>query len=348
MALPDAHFDPDSPATGDTLFGLPHTVEEAAVVVIPVPFEATTSYRRGTAGGPEAVRAASGQVDLHDSETGEPWRAGVAMEPLDPRIAAWDGAASADARAVFAAGGLDPDDPDPEIAARCARVDALSEQVNALVRERTEAVFARGAIPAILGGDHSVPFGALEAAAARHPGLGILHVDAHADLRRAYEGFTWSHASIFYNVMTRIDGIGALTQVAVRDLGRAETAMAEADPRIAQWLDTRVGWLVEGGEPWGRIAHRIVQTLPERVWVSFDIDGLDPTLCPSTGTPVPGGLSWRETLALLRVLGESGRRIVGFDLCEVAPGDDEWDAAVGARLLYKLAGWAIHTLQEAR
>ncbi|MBW1876743.1 MAG: agmatinase family protein [Deltaproteobacteria bacterium] len=341
--MPDATFDPDGPADCDALFGLPHTVEEAAVVVVPVPFEATASYRRGTRAAPDAIRKASGQVDLHDSETGSPWRQGIAMEPIDPQVVEWNEQASRDALRVIGA----TEAEDPEIAAARRRVDAVSERLNAWVRERTESLFARGAIPAILGGDHSVAFGAIEAAAHRHPGLGILQVDAHCDLRPAYEGFTWSHASVFHNVTTRIPQVAAIVQVGVRDLGEREWERANEDDHITTWLQTHVGWLLAGGSAWGRLAHHMVEHLPETVWVSFDIDGLDPALCPHTGAPVPGGLSWQDALVLLRVLAETKRRIVGFDLCEVAPGPDEWDAIVGARLLYKLAGWALHT-QETR
>jgi len=344
VVLPDASFDPDGPTDCDSLFGLPHTVEEAAVVVVPVPFEATASYRRGTHAAPEAIRRASWQVDLHDSETGSPWVDGIAMEPTDPRMVAWNEEACRDALRVIGA----EDPANPEIDAARERVDAVCEQMNAWVAEHTEALFARGAIPAILGGDHSVAFGAIEAAARRHPGLGILHIDAHCDLRRAYEGFTWSHASVLYNVATRIPQVGTIVQVGVRDIGEREWEMARQEDRITTWLQTRVGWLLAGGSPWVRIAHRMVERLPEAVWISFDIDGLDPALCPNTGTPVPGGLSWQDALVLLRVLAEARRRIVGFDLCEVAPGQDEWDANVGARLLYKLAGWALLTRETRR
>ena len=98
------------------------------------------------------------------------------------------------------------------------------------------------------------------------------------------------------------------------------------------------------GESWGRLAGRIAADLPQEVYVSFDIDGLDPSLCPHTGTPVVGGLSFPEAVALLRTVAESGRRIVGFDLNEVAPdptGRSEWDGNVGARLLYKEIGFAL-------
>jgi agmatinase len=327
-------FDPDAPASGDGLFGLPHTPDEAAVVVIPVPFEATASYRRGTRDAPDAVLEASRQVDLHDLETGEPWRAGIAMEPVDPRFAAWNDEAQTDALAVIANGGADPGD-----AERAARVDAIMRKMNALVRDRTAAVLARGRIPAILGGDHSVPFGAIEAAAAKYPGIGLLHVDAHADLRDAYEGFTWSHASIMHNVMTRIADVGYCVQVGIRDIGAAERAFTREHERMSTYYAPEIAWEIAGGEPFRRMVNRMIEPLPENVWITFDIDGLDPALCPSTGTPVPGGLSWDQALVLLRVLGTSGRRIVGFDLNEV--GGAEWDAIVGARLLYKLAGWAL-------
>lgn len=330
-------FDPDAPgALHDGLFGLPHTLEQALVQVVPVPWEATTSYGRGTARAPERVVEASRQVDLFDPVTGHPWKRGIAMVPLDPQVVAWNEAACADALPIVAAGGAHT----PDLQAALARVNALSEKMNGWVYERTREVFARRAIPGILGGDHSVSFGAIRAAAERHPGLGILHVDAHADLREAYEGFTWSHASIFYNVHERVPGVGRLVQVGIRDYGRAEAERIERWHDVTTYTDHELGWEMASGEPFMRIAARIVRQLPKKVWVSFDIDGLDPSLCPATGTPVPGGLSWRDALLLLQSLSEE-HEIVGFDLVEV--GDDEWDANVGARLLYKLAGWAAAT-----
>ncbi len=331
-------FDPDGPAGGDTLFGLPHGPARSLVHVIPVPFEATTSYRRGTRGAPAAVLEASLPVDLCDDDTGEAWRSGIAMLPEDPRIVALDRLVEADALAVIEAEGVDPHDAG--LVASGEAVDTAGVELNAMVRAVTEVTLAEGRIPAVLGGDHSVPFGAIAAAADRFPGLGVLHVDAHADLREAYEGFTWSHASIFYNVLAHTP-IASLVQVGIRDHGAAELELARTDRRVHCWLEADVRWELAGGASWRSICERMVADLPADVWVSFDIDGLEPALCPSTGTPVPGGLSWPEALVLLRVLGESGRRIVGFDLCEV--GASEWDAIVGARMLYKLAGWAIKT-----
>ena len=339
MALPDEHWDPDAPGEGDTLFGLPHTPEEAAVVVIPVPWEATCSYRLGTAGAPGAILAASQQVDLLDLETGEPWRRGIALDEVHAELVAWSQEATALARPIVEAGGPQ----DEEQVALCRRVGALAARRDDLVGQRVAQLLSQGRIPAVLGGEHSVPLGAIQAAAERSRGLGILHIDAHADLRVAYEGFVSSHASIMHRVGQLFD-VQRVVQVGVRDLGHRELARLESDGLFEAWTDPRLADAQGRGATWHSLCRQIVASLPRDVWISFDIDGLDPSLCPHTGTPVPGGLSWHQATQLLATLAQSARRIVGFDLCEVAP--QPWDADVGARLLYKLAGWAIATNPE--
>jgi agmatinase len=319
------HFDPDA-AAGESsgIYGLPFTPDEAKVVIVPVPFEATTSYGGGTSGGPRAVFEASKQVDLFDRETGRPYEQGIAMLEVPRKIVQWNAKATKSRSK--------------------ARVNELGDKMNQWVYEKTTGLLAAGKMAVTLGGDHSVPFGAIQAYAERYPGLGILHLDAHADLREAYDGFTWSHASIFHNVMTRIDGVSRLVQVGVRDLGAAESRMIETSGgRIVTFFDPDLAAMKEEGKPWSALADHIVAHLPETVYLSWDIDGLDPTLCPSTGTPVPGGLSWNEAVGLLRALVRAKKHIVGLDLCEVAPGDTEWDANVGARLLYKMIGFALIT-----
>jgi len=222
-------------------------------------------------------------------------------------------------------------------------VNRISAAVNAWIYEKTRALLDDGKMPVVLGGDHSVPFGAMQAYVESYPKMGILHLDAHADLREAYEGFTFSHASIFHNVMTRLP-VEKLVQVGVRDVGSAEMRMIEqSNGRIRTFFDDELAGRKEKGDTFAEIADEIAAELPEQVYLSWDIDGLDPTLCPGTGTPVPGGLSWNEAIGLLRALRRAGKRIVGLDLCEVAPGDTEWDANVGARLLYKMIGFALLT-----
>lgn len=316
-------FDPDAAAPADGgLFGLPHPVEEAAVRVIPVPWEGTVSFGRGTAGGPSAVLEASHQVDLFHTEYGDAvWQAGIALEPVDPRIAEWG-------RKVAA-------NPLP------ANVNPISSQLDSLVYDRAKSVLEAGRIPGVLGGEHSVALGGIVAAAEVHEGLGILHIDAHADLRVAYEGFKRSHASVMFNALELAPRLSCLVQVGLRDVGRAEVRLAEQDDRIRWHTDAAIGERTARGTPWSDIVYDLLDALPPKVWVSFDIDGLDPSLCPRTGTPVPGGLTWREVIFLLRTLGASDRQVVGFDLCEIA--GEPWDANVGARVLYELAGASIST-----
>ena len=203
---------------------------------------------------------------------------------------------------------------------------------------------ARDKLVGLVGGDHSAAFGAIEAHARRWPGLGILHFDAHADLRPAYEGFTGSHASIMCNVVTRVPEVSRIVQVGLRDLSEEEhQTIVGSQGRLVAFFDGDITRRLFDGEPFSRIASDIVESLPEQVYVSFDIDGLDPALCPGTGTPVPGGLSFQQAVAVLARVVASGRTIVGFDLCEVAPGPpgDEWNANAGARILYKLIGFAL-------
>jgi agmatinase len=336
-------FDPSAAAQpGSGVFGLPHSEAEAAVVLVPVPFEATTSYGGGTARGPEAILEASRQVDLFDVETGRPYEAGIHMVEAPDEIAGLDRAGRAAAQPVIAAGGVIGGRP--ELARAVAEVDDACERVNAWVEGRVTGLLAAGKRVGLVGGDHSTALGCIAAHARRYPGLGLLHVDAHADLRVAFEGFTFSHASIVYNAAERLPEISRIVQVGLRDLSEEEHAYAAASRgRVVQHHDADLARARFEGESWAAQARRIVEPLPRDVYVTFDVDGLDPTLCPHTGTPVPGGLSFQEAAFLLGAIVRSGRRVVGFDLVEVAPGPDggEWDGNVGARLLYKLIGWML-------
>lgn len=337
----DQHFDPDAAATrGSGIYGLPFTLENSRVVIIPVPFEATTSYGGGASRGPRAVLEASKQVDLYDRDTGRPYAAGIVMLDSSRQVERWNSEAKRLAKPVIERGAA----VDAKTRTAAAKVNAIGDQLNEWVYDQARELLDVGKMAVVLGGDHSVPFGAIRAYAERHPGLGILHLDAHADLREAYEGFTWSHASIFHNVMTRIPQVGKLVQVGVRDLGQAESRMIESSKRrIVTFFDSDIAARKESGAAFATIADEIVRQLPNDLYLSWDIDGLDPTLCPGTGTPVPGGLSWNEAVGLLRAVRRAKKRIVGLDLCEVAPGDSEWDANVGARLLYKMIGFALLT-----
>jgi agmatinase len=344
-------FDPNAAAApGSGLFGLSDTPEEAAVHVVPVPFDATASYRKGAARGPAAILRASRQIDLFDLVTGKPYEAGIVMLEDDGRVAALNAEASPLADRIIAAGGDLAGAS--ELERDLARVNAIGTAVNAIVYGQTEAILAAGRLPAIVGGDHSVPFGAILAAAERFPSLGVLHFDAHADMRVAYEGFEWSHASILHNIASKIPGVARVVQVGIRDLSEQEhDAIQGSAGRIRTLFDPEWSAARLAGRDLRALAREHLAHLPEHVFVSFDVDGLDPQLCPNTGTPVPGGLSWSEAMLWLEELARSGRRVVGLDLNEVNPGarpnsnqeEDSWDAIIGARLLYRLIGTALAT-----
>jgi len=334
-------FNPDN-ALGDGIYGLPHSPEEAEVVLLPVPWEATASYGTGTAAGPAAILEASPHLDLLDRETGTPWEAGIAMLSESAEVAAWNREARALAEPVLAArhpGG------DAGLLAKTARVNELGGQLNHWVYDQASTWLDREKLVGVVGGDHAVPFGLIRAAAERHPGMGILHMDAHCDLRLTFEGFTWSHGSVFRNVMDRLDEVSRLVQVGIRDYCREEMDYVEAQSgRVHTVFDADLRRGLQGGASWDSLVDPVIAELPETVYVSFDIDGLEPSLCPHTGTPVPGGLGFSEATSLLRKVAETGRRVVGFDLCEVAPdptGLTRLDAVVGARVLYKLIGFAL-------
>ncbi|AKJ02856.1 agmatinase [Archangium gephyra] len=343
-----AAFDPSAAASPDSgIFGLPHSPDEAHVVLIPVPFEATTSYGGGTSDGPSAVLEASRQVDLFDVETGRPYERGISLLPEPAEWRAWNTRAKERAVPIVEAGGIDH--ANAELQAASTEVNQLCEQLHDAVYRTAKEWLAKGKRVGAVGGDHSISFGIIRAHAEKYPGLGVLHLDAHADLRNAYEGFTWSHASIMHNVMERIPGVKSLVQVAIRDMSEDEHRYITAsNGRVRAFFDSDINHKRFDGIPWNRQVDAMLEGLPQHVYLSFDIDGLDPTLCPHTGTPVPGGLSFPEAVALIAGVVRSGRTIVGFDLTEVAPDPEggEWDGNVGARLLYKMIGWMLKSEQR--
>lgn len=339
-----AGFNPSSAGVPNgNYFALPFSVEESPLALLSAPWDATVSYRAGTAAAPSAIIAASSQVDLFDIEYGNIWQHKIGTIPIDHEIIKHGKAARSAACKVIAALEKGMPEDSPFIIKNTSKVNAASHWFNARIRAAAAAMLAQGKIVGLVGGDHSAPYGLLMALCERHAEFGILHIDAHADLRERYEGFEFSHASIMYNALRCMPQVQRIVQVALRDMCQEESAMAENDMRLTQFNAYRIAEQLYSGISWHQICENIVAALPREVYISFDIDGLSPDNCPSTGTPVPGGLSFMQAAYLLRRVG-AGRRIIGFDLCEVCPRhDDEWDAIAGARMLYKLCGSALCT-----
>ncbi len=325
------------PAAGAGFLGARLDPAEARLLLIPVPWEATTSYGGGTCKAPAAIISASHQLDLEDGCFGQPYRAGITFVPQSDAIVELNRNSREAALRV-----IEALERGKEATEDTATVNAASEQLNHYVYEQARAIRQQGKLAAVVGGDHASPQGLIKALAEEGE-FGILHFDAHHDLRQAYEGFSHSHASIFYNVLESYPEVTKLVQVAIRDYSRDEARYAESQgERLAVLYGRDLFRCKAEGKSFAEITRAVIDQLPARVYISFDIDALDPPYCPSTGTPVPGGISFDEASYMIEEMAQSGKEIIGFDLCEVTPGEDEWDANVGARLLYKLCGALVY------
>lgn len=341
-------FDPNGVGASGTLFGLPFSPENASLVLIPVPWEVTVSYTAGTANGPAAILKASPQLDLFQRDIPEAWKLGIAMLPIPDDIRQL----SDENREIAAAYIRDLEDG--ELDEKSAKAKKIIKKINegcekmvSWVQQTAAGLRKQGKMVGLVGGDHSTPLGLIRHLATEEEEFGILQIDAHADLRIAYEGFEYSHASIMYNAL-QLPQVSKLVQVGIRDFCEDEALMVEqSERRIETFYFQDLAERKFAGDTWQQTCEEIVSKLPDKVYVSFDIDGLDPKLCPNTGTPVPGGLEFEEVNYLLTRLANSGREIIGFDLNEVSPGstpdaleNNDWDGNVGARMLYRMCNLA--------
>jgi len=345
--MPDlSTYDPNSVGNPDNnIFGLPTTEEDARLVILPVPWEVTVSYNAGTARAPEHILNASLQVDLFDPDFKDAWKQGFFMRPVDKKVLTKSDYLRKEAELYI--NYISHAEIVAENKFMCKslkEINAGSLFLNNWVYDQTKDMMERGKLVGLLGGDHSTPFGYIKAIAERYPDFGILQIDAHCDLRDAYEGFVYSHASIMFNVLKEIDSVKKIVQVGIRDFCDEELDFIQkSDGKIVTFFDKVIKERQYEGETWKSIVDDIVAQLPENIFISFDIDGMDPKLCPHTGTPVPGGFETEQVFYLLKKVKEAGKKIIGFDLNEVGVSNNEWDENVGSRILYKLCSLIITT-----
>ncbi|SFB04301.1 agmatinase [Flavobacterium swingsii] len=333
------NFDPSQPGLADaTIFGLPFTAEQSEIIIIPVPWEVTVSYGAGASEGPEAILEASFQVDLQHQEFPELWKLGMYYDEAPTH---WkknsDKYKSLAQPIIEALENGEVIENFPALQFDLDKINKVCAELHTEVKERVLHWIQKGKKVVLLGGDHSTPLGYYQALATVHDDFGILHLDAHMDLRIAYEGFTYSHASIMYNAL-QIPQISKIVQVGIRDFCEQEVQVAQSN-RVVVHTDMDMKAETFEGKTWQEQCNDIIAALPQKVTVSFDIDGMYSWYCPNTGTPVPGGFSFEQATYLLSKLANSDKEIIGFDLVEVAPGeDDDWDGNVGARMLYHMCG----------
>lgn len=335
-SIPD-HFDINGPGIRGNLFGLPYTADSASIVIIPVPWEVTVSYGSGTSKAPQAILEASVQIDLSPDDLKKFKPPAAAMLAPSEKIYNTNVDLRPRAQKVIEkieSGQFDKlNDPVLKI------INEECEKLNMEIKSQAQHWLSQHKMVGVLGGDHSTPIGLIRALAERYSRFGMLQIDAHCDLRKSYEGFTYSHASAMFNAL-KIPAISTLIQVGIRDYSHEELEMIQrASGRVKTFFNEEIKEEFFKGATWDQICTRIVSGLPTHVYISFDIDGLDPKLCPHTGTPVPGGLEFEQVTYLMKKIVSSGRKIIGFDLCEVSPGTNEWDANVGSRVLFQLCHW---------
>lgn len=265
--------------------------EQSLFHVIPVPLEASVSYGGGTAGGPFAILTASQQLEAWDGES----------FPLDRGI-------------------------HTTAAVRCS---GRIEEILGRIQERVDKSLGTGAVPVVLGGEHTVTLGALRALKTRgKKAFGIVQFDAHADLRDTYQADPFSHACVMRRALDELDL--PLFQIGVRAFSHEEHELRRE--RKIPFLDPAAVFRGQVPDP------LLPAGFPETIYITFDVDGLDPSVIRATGTPVPGGIGWHDAVFLLEKI-ISGRRVMGFDVVELAPvpGDHASDFAA-ARLVYTIMG----------
>jgi agmatinase len=332
-------FDPNGVGLKNGNFiGLPFDESESSIVLMPVPWDVTVSYTDGTATAADNILEASSQLDLHDSDVPDAWKYGIFYRPTDENWLKKSHKLRKKAKKYIdflENGGILSENP--AMQKKLNEVNIACEELKNWVYTQTKDLLNQNKLVGLIGGEHSIPLGYLEALSERYDSFGVLQIDAHFDLRSAYEGFTYSHASIFYNSL-KIKNLKRITHVGIRDYCAAEADLVrQSAGRNVVFYDQDLREMQFEGQNWKQICREIVGTLPQNVYISFDIDGLEPNLCPHTGTPVAGGLTFWEAVYLLKTVVSSGRKIIGFDLSEVGGVGNEWDGNVGARILYKLA-----------
>jgi len=261
-------------------------MESAKYVLIPVPYDGTSTYIKGAEKGPQAIIDASDSIELYDIQTGlEAYKLGIYTDkPPYPLVS--------------------------------------PEEMRAAVKERVSFFLQQNKKIGLLGGEHSISIGAIEAFAEKYPNLSVLQIDAHADLRDSYNGSIYNHAC----VMRRAQEVANVVQVGIRNVCIEEkNNIIPENIFYAHNICGKTEWM-----------QKAIDRLTEHVYLTIDLDGFDPSIVPATGTPLPGGLLWYETLTFLELLFKS-KKVVGFDVVELCPqNENKISDVLAAVLVYKI------------
>lgn len=342
-----SQFDPNAVGNPNhNIFGLPFTEDEARLVILPVPWEVTVSYGAGTSRAAEHVFKVSKQVDIFDVDGNFGWKQGFYMRDIDRKMLMKSDYLRKEAELYIDY--ISKGESVEKNKFMCKSLKEINEgscMMNQWVYDHAKSILDKNKLAALLGGDHSTVLGFMKALAEKYGSFGVLQIDSHCDLRKGYENFTYSHASVMYNALNEIPSLEKLVQMGIRDFCEEEWDLInQSNGRIVTYFDKAIKQRQYEGDSWKNISDEIVSQLPAQVYLSFDIDGLDRKLCPNTGTAVQGGFDTEQIFYLIKKITESGRKIIGFDLVEIGVGQtqSDWDSNVGARTLWRLCNLFVH------
>jgi agmatinase len=332
-------FDLDETWKTQSIFGLP-THPNPKIEILPIPWDTCAPFERGTRHAPKAIQIASTQLALYDLEYGAFWKEGIFMHDVESRYMHLSEHMKSLLQTCISS--------DEENVPISKQIDTIVEEFQDDIYQKSKTLLAEEKIVGVLGGEHSSSYGLIRASSELFSdgNFGVVHINAHLCFQNDGGRIRNSRSSIFWHV-SKLQHVQKIVGLGIRDVEEQEVLYANSlGTRHRTYYDHELSRRLLSGESWLSIVNECIQHLPPNIHISIDIDGLDPFLCPNTRSPVPGGLSFQQLQALLFRLSQS-RNIVSFDLCEVAPDpQNEWDANVGARVLYKLCGAAMASQKD--
>ena len=301
---------------GGFYFGDTTSPADADIVIVSAPWSVTSDYGRGATYTPDAVIDASAEKNLYDTVADVSVAGRVATAEIDYNIQESSEHLGREAERIAHQYLGENGFVGEYVAKKVAHINEGFSEMQVSIYKQTKHWASQGKRIAVVGGDHSVAFGAVKALAEVNDGLGVLFIDAHADFLRSGEEFNYSHRSIARNIVEEVSSIERLVELFL------------AEKLAAKRFE---------GESWGNICREVVGKLPQKVYVSLDIDALKIEFCGNTNAPVPGGMTFDEVVYLINTVVESGREIVGFDISEVVSSiNNKMDAIVATQLLAKM------------
>ncbi len=309
------------------IFGLPYTLSDAEIVLLPIHFDATASYHKGSSDGPKQLLKASSQIDLYDPILKNCWKNKIYYHHNFIDLKSQNKVLRKEVKKYL---------KQPKKKKKTS-INSACKTIHSEIKQKTLSLLNKNKTLISLGGDHSTPLGLMWALSEKFNSFSILHLDAHFDLRKSYQDFDFSHASIMYNA-SKIKPCKEIIHLGIRDFCEEELHRANTNKKSTVFFDHQIKERLFKGENWHTITKDILKRITSKyLYISLDIDVLHPSLCPGTGTPVPGGLMFSELCYLLDELSKKNIKIIGADLSEVSnQKDSDLDANIGARLLLKL------------